>query len=178
MATQDKSYSLFISTKPYSNNASDANLKFVYLCSDPSFQYSLNYSGSTTGVLGQGPDKAIFVDGSSGAVGNISVSGTRCNPSTSITSSDGTEGYFITKSNAELYWITRSMLTDNQMFQGAYILRIYNVDWSSVSSVSDYKDMYVHISKFDMSFDWKTPNEVQISLSCIRRNKTKGFGDA
>ena len=175
MTTQDKTYSVFISTKPYGSGTCD----FVYLCSDATFDYNLNYSGTATGILGQGPDKTIFVDGSSGAVGSVSISGVRCNPSTSQKANDYTEGEgdFITLSNAQFYNKMRSMLTANQMFQGAYILRIYNIDWSSVSAQSSYREMYIHIAKCDMSCDWKSPNEPQISLSGYRRNKTKGFGD-
>lgn len=185
MANQNESYSVFISTEPYVS--SSGNLGLVYLCSDPSFDYSLNYSGTTTGILGQGSEQAIFVDGSAGAVGNISISGVRCNPTTSTTSAGGTGGSFVTKTNGEIYWTMRNMLKKNQMFQGAYVLRIYNVDWSKIDTSNPtevqrfknaYRDLYVHISKFDMTFDWKTPNEAQISMTCIRRNKTKGFGDA
>ena len=175
MPSQDKTYSVFISTKPYGSN----NYEFVYLCSDASFDYSLSYSGTATGMLGQGPDKTIFVDGSTGAVGSISITGTRCNPPTSQTAKNvDSSGDFITLSNAQFYNKMRDMLTANQMFQGAYILRIYDVDWVNVTGREAYRDMYIHIAKCDMSLDWKGTTDAQISLTGYRRNKTKGFGDA
>ena len=168
--TADKAYSVFISDKPYGSN----NIGFIYLCSDASIDYNLNYSSTTTGILGNGPDKSIFVDGNTGAVGNISISGVRCNPTTSTTARDVPAQM----SNAALYTKMREMLTANQMFQGAYILRIYNVDWSDVTAYSSYRELYIHIAKFDMDLDWKMMNDANVSLTCYRRNKTKGFGDA
>lgn len=169
--TADKAYSVFISDKPYGSG----NINFIYLCSDASLDYNVNYASTTTGVLGQPPDKAIFVDGASGAVGNISISGTRCNPATSVTANTLQTTQM---SNAQLYTTMRSMLTANQMFQGAYILRIYNVDWSDVNAYSTYRDLYVHISKFEMDIDWQNTSDASISLTCYRRNRYKGFGDA
>ena len=168
--TADKAYSVFISDKPYGSN----NINFVYVCSDANIDYSLSYASTTTGMLGQGPNKAIFVDGSTGAVGNISISGTRCNPTTAQTARDVP----VQMSNAAFYSLMRNLLTANQMFQGAYILRIYNVDWNNITAHSSYRDFYVHIAKFDMSVNWKLTSDASISMTCYRRNKTKGFGDA
>lgn len=174
MPTQDKTYSVFISTKPYGSDS----LEFVYLCSDVSFSYSLSYSGTTTGIIGQGPDKAIFVDGPAGAVGSISISGTRCNPSTSQTTHNvNAGGDFITLSNAQIYNKMRGMLTANQMFQGAYVLRIYDVDWNNVTPRTEYRDLYIHIAKWEMTVDWNATSDARISLSGFRRYKNKGFGD-
>ena len=178
---QNRAYSVFISDQPYINQF--YNNTFTYLCSNASIDYNLNYSGSTTGILGRGPDQAIFVDGSTGAVGNISITGVRCNPRTSITTANVTDEI----SNAQMYTKMRDMLTQNQWMQGAYILRIYTVDWKDIDTTNaqqvenfknSYRDLYVHISKFDMEFDWKNTNEVGINMTCIRRNKLKGFGDA
>ena len=153
------------------------------MCSNASIDYSLNYSGSTTGILGRGPDQSIFVDGATGAVGNISITGIRCNPQTSMTSANVSAEI----SNAQMYRRMRTLLTQNQMFQGAYILRIYNADWSDIDTTNSqavenfknsYRELYVHISKWDMEFDWKNTNEASINMTCIRRNKLKGFGDA
>lgn len=169
--TPDKTYSVFISTQPYGSG----NLNFTYLCSDASIDYNVNYTSSTTGMLGKGPDKAIFVDGSSGAVGNISISGTRCNPPTSTTAKTLTVTQM---SNAQFYNTMRSMLTKNQWMQNAYILRLYNTDWSDVNAYSTYKELYVHIAKFEMDIDWQATSDASISMTCFRRNKYKGFGDA
>ena len=168
--TADKAYSVFISKGPYNRFTEP---QFMYLCSDASIDYSLNYSSSVTGMLGRGPEQAIFVDGAAGSVATISISGIRCNPATSTQSHDvGSQ-----PSNADFYWEIRRMLTTNQMFQNAYILRLYNVDWSDVNSYTEHRDLYVHISKNDLSWTWTDTNDANITMSCYRRNKTEGFGD-
>lgn len=171
--TLKQTYSMFLSEGPYNPN-SEPN--FLYLCSDGSLSYSVAYSGSTTGILGHSPSDAIFVDPSSGAVGNILISGTRVNPKTSANVPSGFSSTLV--SNATFYNKLRDMLQANQMFQNAYILRIYNSDWKNLDLHSGYRDLYIHITKFDMSIDWKNTNETSISLTCYRRNPTKGFGDA
>ena len=169
--TLKNTYSVFISESPY-NSHTEPN--FIYLCSDASISYSVTYNGTTTGVLGLNTSDAIFVDPSSGAVGNINISGTRVNPNTSANVPAGYNSNL--PSNATFYTKTRSMLQKNQMFQNAYILRIYNVDWKNISSYTSYKDLYIHISKLDMDWNWTNTNEAQVSLTCYRRNKTEGFG--
>lgn len=165
-------YSVFISEQPYGAG----NQNFLYLCSDASISYSVSYNGSTTGILGQSTANAIFVDPSTGAVGNIHINGTRANPTTSANVPTGFSTNLV--SNAEMYTKLKGMLTKNQMFQNAYILRIYNVDWSNSTAYNTYKDLYVHITKYDMSFDWKGTSDASVSVTCYRRNPTKGFGDA
>ena len=178
---QNRVYSVFISNQPYVSPLFPNT--FTYLCSKATIDYSLNYSGTTTGILGRGPDQSIFVDGSTGAVGNISISGIRCNPQTSQTSVNVSSEL----SNAQFYNKMRSILTENQWMQGAYIIRIYNADWTDIDTTNSqkvenyknsYRELYVHISKFDMEFDWKNTNEAAINMTLVRRNKLKGFGDA
>lgn len=169
--TLKNTYSVFISETPY-NAISEPN--FIYLCSDASLSYSLTYSGTTTGILGQRTSDAIFVDPSTGAVGNINISGTRANPATSANSPSGFESNLL--SNASFYNKMKTMLQKNQMFQNAYILRIYNVDWKDVTTYSSYRDLYVHITKFDMNWNWNAMNDAGVTLTCYRRNKTQGFG--
>ena len=178
---QNRVYSVFISNQPYVSPLFPNT--FTYLCSKATVDYNLNYSGTTTGILGRGPDQSIFVDGATGAVGNISISGIRCNPQTSQTSVNVSSEL----SNAQFYNKMRSVLTENQWMQGAYIIRIYNVDWTDIDTTNpqkvenyknSYRELYVHISKFDMEFDWKNTNEASINMTLIRRNKLKGFGDA
>ena len=186
MGNVNESYSVFLSTTPYGTSP----MSFIYLCSDATIDYSLNYSGTTTGVLGQGTDMAIFVDGAAGAVGNISISGVRANPNTSITSKIITPSGELQNSlisNAQLWVVAKNMLKENQMFQGAYVLRVYNMDWSKINTNDptavqafndSYKELYVHISKFKVSFDWTGTSDAQVSLTCFRRYKNKGFGEA
>lgn len=170
--TLKNTYSVFISEEPY---RSTGDMNFLYLCSDASITYSVSYSGTTTGILGQSPSNAIFVDPSTGAVGNINVSGTRVNPSTSANAPSDYPSNLV--SNATFYAKIKEMLTKNQMFQNAYVLRIYNSDWKDSTSHATYRELYVHISKFDMTINWTNTNEAEINLSCFRRNLTKGFGD-
>lgn len=78
-------YSLWLSTVPVSGTTSkDIVLpdfdKFMCLGSSSSLPFQINYSGSTTGILGKTSDTAIFVDGASGAVMNINISTERVNP--------------------------------------------------------------------------------------------------
>lgn len=77
-------YSLWISTVPVSNVGSDITHpsadKFMFLGSSSSLPFSMSYSATTTGILGQTSDTAIFVDGVSGAVMNINVTSQRVNP--------------------------------------------------------------------------------------------------
>ena len=174
-----QAHSVFISSVPYGS----AQMKFIYLCSDASFNYNVNYNGSTTGMLGQDTDKAIFVDPSTGAVGSITINGVRANPATSTTAKniEGT-GIFsdALMSNAQMYSTICTMLKSNQMFQGAYILRIYNQDWSQLNKSgfdTNYRELYIHISSFKMDINWMNTNEASITLTAYRRYMNKGFGD-
>ena len=74
----NKSYSVWISTKPYSENITDDD--FMYVGSSNSFPQSITYNSSTVGIIGQSPDTAIFVDGTGGAVMNITINADRVNP--------------------------------------------------------------------------------------------------
>lgn len=78
-------YSLWISKTPVTTDK-DNNIvhpsadDFMFLGSSSSLPFSMSYSSTTTGILGQTSDTAIFVDGVSGAVMNINVSSQRVNP--------------------------------------------------------------------------------------------------
>lgn len=170
--TLKNTYSVFLSEGPY-NGSSEPN--FLYLCSDASISYGVSYNGSTTGILGHSPADSIFVDPSTGAVGKINISGTRVNPNTSANVPSGFGSNLV--SNATFYSKMRTMLQANQMFQGAYILRIYNSEWKDSDSYNSYRDFYIHITDFSMDLDWKGTSDASVSLMGYRRNKTKGFGD-
>ena len=82
MAIEKDRYSLWISTRPYSKELPLTDDDFMFIGSSSSLPVSMSYSSSTTGILGQTPDTAIFVDGVGGAVMNISISAQRVNPVT------------------------------------------------------------------------------------------------
>ena len=73
-------YSIWLSTRPCYEVSSMTDDEFMFLGSSASFPVSMTYTSSTTGVIGQTPDTAIFVDGSQGAVMNMNVTTERVNP--------------------------------------------------------------------------------------------------
>ena len=78
-------YSLWISKTPVTTDTENNIVHpsaddFMFLGSSSSLPFSMSYSSTTTGILGQTSDTAIFVDGVSGAVMNINVSSQRVNP--------------------------------------------------------------------------------------------------
>jgi len=162
-------YSVWISTDP--NGGSDT---FVQLCSDASISYDLNYAYGVTGLLGQSTGRAVFVDKSGGAVGNISVSGVRVNPSTSTEYKYPTSSTNL--SNADFIEKMKKMIESTQMLHNAFTLRIYNIDAKNETTYKTYKEFYVYIKDMDFSFDWKNISEMDVSFTLIRRNKKRGFG--
>lgn len=73
-------YSVWLSVVPYNEDRDLTDDEFMFLGSSASFPVSMTYSSSTTGIIGQTPDTAIFVDGAQGAVMNMNVSTERVNP--------------------------------------------------------------------------------------------------
>lgn len=73
-------YSIWLSTRPCHDVSEMTDDEFMFLGSSTSFPVSMTYTSSTTGVIGQTPDTAIFVDGSQGAVMNMNVTTERVNP--------------------------------------------------------------------------------------------------
>lgn len=73
-------YSIWLSTRPCYEVSSMTDDEFMFLGSSASFPVSMTYTSSTTGIIGQTPDTAIFVDGSQGAVMNMNVTTERVNP--------------------------------------------------------------------------------------------------
>ena len=158
-------YSVWISTK-------DGN--FINVCSDATLDYNLDYNGTTMGIMGQTTGNAIFVDKVGGAVGNITISGTRVNPKTSTDSSN--ENIVTNPSNADFMNKIKSMIEATQMFQNAYILRLYNVDFRNKENYDKYKDLYVFLKSVEFEIDWKNISEMNVTLECVRRNYGRGFG--
>lgn len=156
-------YSVWISTEPYNGG----NNKFIHLCSDAVFSYSLSYTMTSTCVLGQSTDSNIVVDSASGAVGNISVSGVRVNPSCSTDRINNV-------SNAEFQKVMIDLLTRIQMHGNAYVLRVFRSDWKH--SGQPYRDLYVFFYDYSQSQNWDNLNELSVNFSFYRRNLKKGFG--
>ena len=62
------------------------------------------------------------------------------------------------------------------MFQNAYVLRLYNVDFRNKENYDKYKDLYVFLKSVDFEIDWKNISEMNVTLECVRRNYGRGFG--
>lgn len=170
MAVGDTSkYSVWISTDP--KGGSDT---FVQMCSDASISYDVTYNYGITGMLGQSTGRAIFVDRTGGAVGNISISGIRVNPSTSSEYDLPTSATNL--SNADFIEKMKKLIESTQMLQSAYTIRIYNIDTRDETTYKTYKEFYVYIKSMDFSFDWTNISEMSVSFTLIRRNKKRGFG--
>lgn len=153
--------------------SSDGNT-FFHICSDATIDYDVDYSGTVTGILGQSTGRAIFVDKVGGAVGNITIRGVRINPKTST---DSQAINTTTKlSNRNFMEKMKRMLETTQMLRSAYTLRIANMDMSNPEAYTKYKDIPVFIKGVDFSFNWKNLSEMDVSISCVKRNAGRGFG--
>lgn len=146
---------------------------FINVCSDASVDYDVNYGGTKMGIFGQSTANAIFVDSIGGAVGRISIRGTRVNP---ILSTDTSNGVPNAPSNVQFMDKIKYMIEATQMFQSAYTIRIYNIDMRNKNTTNEYRDLYVFLKSADFTFNWTKPSEMDVSLECIRRNKGRGFG--
>jgi len=155
-------YSVWLSTEPYNSSGNT----FIHLCSDATVNYNLSYSMSATGVLGNSTDKTIVVDSASGAIGNISVSGTRVNPGNSTDT-------IANVSNAEFQKVMINLLTRIQMHGNAYVLRIFRADWRK--TVNPYRDLYVFFYNYDQITNWDHLNEMSVNFAFYRRNLGRGF---
>lgn len=164
--------SVWISLDAYNPNG---NNQFMAVCSDATFSYNNQYSGSTTGILGQPTSSAIFVDGSKGAIGEINITGVRANPKTSAQTGTPQDNI----SNARFYSYVKALMEKTQMLQNAYVLRIYNADWTTSQKYENtYVDVPIFISNISADFDQMSPNEMRVSLTAVKRNLGKGFGGA
>ena len=164
--------SVWISMDAYNPNGTN---QYMSVCSDASFSYSNQYSGSTTGILGQPTGNAIFVDGSKGAVAELSITGVRANPTTAAQT--GLPHDTIT--NVQFYTYVKALMEKTQMLQNAYILRIYNANWTNSEKYNtDYMDIPIFIKNISVDFDIMSPNEMKVSLTAVKRNLGKGFGGA
>jgi hypothetical protein len=93
----------------------------MYIGSNSSYPQTISYNSSITGVLGQPPDSAIFVDGVGGAVMRVNLSAIRAQPKNPI---DSQPNYYSNKAFIEKMLQIRSSI---QMMGNAYVLRAYNL---------------------------------------------------
>lgn len=176
----NKGYALWLSTAPA--NDSGVASKFMYIGSSASYPIQAVHSSSTTGILGQTPDKAIYVDGVNGIVIKVNISAIRPYFEDSDDSTVPTSNQAFADKLEEL----RSKV---QMQDNAYVLRVYNIQTHSPltkdASISEretyksnnYKDLYVFIDSYDLTWDMDRPNEMEVSISFIMRNLMEGFDE-
>lgn len=172
-------YSVWISTGP----ASSSN-KFVYVGSNATISYGVDYGGTVIGILGTGPESAIYIDGTGGAVGNVRIGGAiRMNPQTTSATDDGTTTHQSdligdgVVSNKKFLEIMRELVTMTQMFQNAYIIRLYGLSKSEERTHNKgYHELYFFLTNFTSSIDFTRPNELSIGLTGNIRNREPKFG--
>lgn len=172
-------YSVWISTGPASNSNS-----FVYVGSEASISYGVNYGGTVMGILGKRPNGAIYMDGTGGAVGNIRISGAkRLNPKTTSATNDGATtaqsdatGKGVV-SNKKFIETMEDLISQTQMFQNAYIIRLYGLTKTDErTDEKGYRELYFFITTCKTSIDFSRPNELSVDLSGYIRNKEPKFG--
>lgn len=168
-------YSVWISTGPASSSNS-----FIYVGSEATIEYNINYQGTIQGILGEGTGGALFIDGTGGAVGNVRISGAkRANPKTT-SSSNGASDYQAwvgVVSNKEFIEITTAMMGQTQMLQNAFILRLYGLTNSDVRDDSTgYKDLYFFMTSCNTNILFERPNEISVDITGFVRNIKPEFG--
>lgn len=181
--TIDTRYSLWLSTRPYSSNNPLTDQDFMYIGNSSTYPQSISYNQGTTGVLGQPPDTAIFVDGVGGAVTRINLSTIRPQPTQY---DDVSPNYFSNKKFIEKMIEIRSRI---QMMDNAYVLRAYNLTILNQSDKDltleqieekrkgDPKEKYVFIESFEVTYNLERPNELNVSMTFIERNRLIGYNE-
>lgn len=178
--SKDNGYALWLSTQPADNNGHADN--FMFIGSAQSYPVQAVHSSSTTGILGQGPDKAIYVDGVSGIVIKVNISAIRPYIEDSSDQVVPTSNQAFAKKLEEI----RSSI---QMEKNAYVLRVYNIQTHTPATQgasaserlayanNNYRDLFVFIDSYDLSWDADRPNEMNVSISFIMRNLLVGFDE-
>lgn len=179
----DSKYSLWLSTRPWSSDSPLTDQDFMYIGSSSAYPQSISYNSSTTGILGQTPDTAIFVDGVGGAVMRINLSAIRAQP---VTYNDSQPNSYSNKAFIEKMLEMRSRI---QMMDNAYVLRAYNLttlnkqdEEKTLSQIElkrngDPKEKFVFIDTFEVTLNMERPNEINVSIQFIERNKLVGFNE-
>ena len=155
----------------------------MYIGSNSSYPQTISYNSSITGVLGQPPDSAIFVDGVGGAVMRVNLSAIRAQPKNPI---DSQPNYYSNKAFIEKMLQIRSSI---QMMGNAYVLRAYNLSILNKSDqnktlqqieakrAGDPKDKFVYVDTMEFTYNLERPNEINVSIQFIERNKLVGFNE-
>lgn len=179
----DTKYSLWLSTRPWDDSNPLTDADFMYIGNSSQYPQSISYNSSITGILGQSPDTAIFVDGVGGAVMRINLSAIRPQPKVI---DDTQPNYFSNKAFIEKMLTMRSAI---QMMSPAYVLRAYNLTMLNKSDENktpaeiqlkrqgDPKEKYVYMDTFDITYNQERPNEINVSIQFIERNKLVGYNE-
>lgn len=174
-------YSLYISRFPVNNQGASyvpsdyeyANYLtpngLMYLCSDASISYEIDYPMVSYVPPTGKPSDAILIDEMAGSIGRISIAGER------IGGSDvGSNRWF----DEEI----EEMISDWQIVKNAYLLRMYNMIGTNVDGLEaihenkgvSHMDLYVYIKEYTGGIG-NRPNILQTSMKLIQRNMLKGL---
>lgn len=147
---------------------------FLYLCSDCYPTYTIDYLMTTFGFPREDTSKALAIDGMSGAIGRIQISGTRV-------------GSIEFGSNAYFTKEIRRMRTRWQLDECAYILRIYNSILPGPSPSSDtnknrskfeteksYNDIFVYLKRINYALTGGQPTVMSVDISLVQRAGERG----
>lgn len=141
----------------------------MYLCSDATVNYEIDYPMTSFVPPTGDPTKAILVDDMAGSIGRISISGDR------VGGSDiGSNRWFDNE--------IEKMISTWQIINNAYLLRLYNMIGTNVESKQaihenkyvSYMDIYVYIKEFSGDVG-QPPNTMNVSLKLIQRNMLVGL---
>lgn len=178
---KDNGYQLWLSTQPADNSGNVS--QFMFIGSSASYPVQAVHSSSTTGILGQRPDKAIYVDGVNGIVIKVNISAIR-------PSIEGSVDTITPTSNQAFANKLEEIRSSVQMERNAYVLRVYNISTHNPNTQSasiqeriqfeqnNYRDLYVFLDSYDLTWDISRPNEMNVNMSFIMRNLLVGFDDS
>lgn len=177
---KDNGYALWLSTQPANDQGVASN--FMFIGSSASYPVQAVHSSSTTGILGQRPDKAIYVDGANGIVIKVNISAIR----PYVEDSDDS---VVPTSNQAFADKLEEIRSSVQMESNAYVLRVYNIQTHTPLTKdatpqqriqyqnNNYRDLYVFIDSYDLTLDMDRPNEMNVSISFVMRNLLVGFDE-
>lgn len=163
-------HSVFLSLDTAKKDTQYSIDDFLYVCSDCYPSYAVDYMMSSMTFPKDGPEDAIVIDGMSGAIGRINLSGKRV-------------GSLEYKSNAYFVKQITRMRSIWQLEDNAYILRIYHADIINVDGCikpenKSFVDHFVFIKDVSYSVKGGMPNVMDISMGLIQRNPNPGFNDS
>lgn len=141
----------------------------MYICSDVNMTYVIDYPQTTYVVPKEGSEETIVIDGMTGSIGKISISGIR-------------QGSEDTGSNRWFDKQMESIISDMQFTKNAHLLRIYNTVGSNKkghmaidgNNYVTHTDLYVFVKNYRLE-SHSNPNLMNISLTLIERNAGAGL---